>query len=57
MSEDSFNSDWTNTAVAVRSAVGVLELTVDATYWMQTPPNSDGHYPPLTPQTKAFEGN
>lgn len=48
MADDSLNSDWTNTAVAVTAAFGGLELALEAIYWMQTLPNSDGDYPLLT---------
>lgn len=47
MAEVSLNNDWTNTAVAVTAALGGLELALDAIYWMQTLPNSDGDYPLL----------
>lgn len=49
MGEDRFNSEWTDTTTAVTAAHDGLELAVDATYWMQTLPNSAGDYPPLTP--------
>lgn len=48
MADDNLNNDWTNTAVAVTAAFGGLELALDALYWMQTLPNSDGDYPLLT---------
>lgn len=34
-------------SAAVTAALRGLELAVDATYWMQTLPNSAGHYPAL----------
>lgn len=47
MAEDSWNTDWHDSRVAIEMATAALERTDAAMLWMHTLPHPDGGYPPI----------
>jgi len=47
MSDDSWNTDWHDSAMAIATATAALERADEAMLWMHTLPHPDGGYPPI----------
>lgn len=47
MSNDSWNTDWHDSATAIATATAALERADEAMLWMNTLPHPDGGYPPI----------
>lgn len=47
MSNDSWNTDWHDSAIAIETATAALERADEAMLWMHTLPHPDGGYPPI----------
>jgi hypothetical protein len=48
MTQDRYNTDFPDSAVATKEALQGLELAMNATHWMETLPHPDGGYPRIS---------
>lgn len=47
MAEDSWNTEWHDSATAIEVATAALERADEAMLWMHTLPDPEGGYPPV----------
>lgn len=48
MTQDRYNTDYPDSALATEEAIRGLELAMNATQWMETLPHPDGGYPHIS---------